>query len=255
MATDPAIDRLFLVDSTGTLRILDVHTLRQLGSLRAGSGAAQIAVDTRNNRVFVLDTAGGRVTTIDGKRGTVVGVASTMGGATGIQVDERTGRVFVESAGTTGLALQQAGPGSVTMLDADSGKALRTIQVGPLPFGAALDATHHRLFVSSFDITADSGDITADSGLGRVQVIDTAHDTLLRTILVATGPFSLTEDPQREHLAVAGLSADALPSSGWTDAVGGARHVLGAAGPTPTPQTVQGGRDGQGAVSVVAAEN
>jgi hypothetical protein len=254
MAVDPQLGRLFVVDRTGILRILDVHTLKQLSSRHVSGGAAQLAVDTRAGRVLVLDTVAGTVTTVDSTRGTVVAVASVDPDASGIQVDEHTGHVFVESIGTSGFGLERAGPGSVSMLDAAGGRLLRTIPVGSLPFGAALDATHHRLFVSSFDSTA--------IGSGRVQVLDTANGTLLRTIVVPTSPFSITVDARQEHLAVTGLSgSDAQSSSGWMNAIDDMRQLLKAATPAPTPAApqgglaLQGGMYAQSAVSVVQAGN
>lgn len=248
MAVDPVTARLFMVDRTGTLRILDVRTLQPVRSLRVGGSSAFLAVDSGARRAYVLDAAAGRVTTLDSKSGAVLATATVVAGATGIQVDERAGHVFVESAGAAGFGLTRAGPGTVSMLDAGTGRLLRTVQVGPLPFGAAVDAAHHRLFVGSFD-AADT------PGPGRVQVLDTASGALLRSIMVSTNPFSLSVNPQDERLAVSGIDSGPLPSNGWTGAVDRTRQVFGPSGPAATsaPVQPQGGMDAAGAMTVVQA--
>jgi DNA-binding beta-propeller fold protein YncE len=244
VAVDPAAARVLVADQSGGITILDARSLRPVGSL-AGSGiASQIAIDSVRGRAFVFNSSVGTVTTVDTRHGTLLGVASVGSGASAIQVDEHTGHVFVESTGLSGFSFwrtgnQVAGPsaGTVAMLDAASGKLLRTITVGTLPFSAALDDQHHELFVSSFG--ADSTTVS-----GAVQVIDTASGRVTRTIAVPAGPISLTLDQSRGHVVVAGLGDDSQLPGPWSGAVERVVQFFGLAGSA----TVQ---SGPGAVTIL----
>jgi DNA-binding beta-propeller fold protein YncE len=119
------------------------------------------------------------------------------------------------------------------MLDAGSGKALRTIRVGTLPFGAALDGRHHQLFVGNF--------ATGAAVSGTVQVIDTARGVMQRTIAVPAGPFSLALDPVRGHVVVAGLGDQSQLHGAWPSAVERAAQLLGRDAPTSTPSSSPAG--------------
>jgi len=74
-------------------------------------------------------------------------------------VDGRSSRVFVTSLGAMDAAGHLTGPGSVSVLDAQSGMLLRTVPVGVEPAVIAVDERAGRAFV--VNVAGDSHDTLA----------------------------------------------------------------------------------------------
>jgi YVTN family beta-propeller protein len=107
-------------------------------------------------RVFVVNAGDGTVSVLDARTGAVqrtvtIGALRPQSLATymnsvDVVADEHGGRAVVVS----GSAVDRNGiplPGGVTLLDARSGRVLRTVTVGRIPMAVAVDDTTARLFV------------------------------------------------------------------------------------------------------------
>ncbi len=128
------------------------------------TSATAMAVDPRNGHVFVAtgsrdnhgnNVAPGGIVMLDGYGGRVLRAVSLGANPSALAVDERRGRVFVAVIGDSDFGrpyYPPKGPGSVTVLDAHSGNALRTVTVGVNPFELVVAAPAGRVFV------LDSGD-------------------------------------------------------------------------------------------------
>jgi YVTN family beta-propeller protein len=82
--------------------------------------------------------------------------------------------------------------GTVTLLDAARGVVLRSVRVGRLPLGIAVDEQTHRAFV------ANVGDDT-------VSVLDTRTGALLRTVQVGEHPWPIAVDVRQNTVVVGSL--------------------------------------------------
>jgi len=133
----------------------------------AGTPAA-LAVDGRTGRVFVTATRGGAGgAVLDEDTGaTLAGQAIP---ASALVVDERAGTIIA------------AGPGGVNMLDAASGRYLRTIPMGVTPSAIAGDARTERAFV-------------VDPGSNTVFMLDTRSGAVVGARSMLVTPASVTVD-------------------------------------------------------------
>ena len=152
-----------------------------------------------------------------------------------VVVDERTDRVFVVARGPLASAPypEPVGPGSVSVLDAATGRLVRTIGVGVHPLQAALDPTAGRVYVLSEGALSKAGGL----GPGSVSVLDAATGRLVRTTGVGVGTATLAVDTRRARAYALSLDPDSVYITSvdlWADngpsSVSGALSVLD--GPT-----------------------
>jgi len=152
-----------------------------------------------------------------------------------VVVDERTDRVFVVARGPLASAPypESVGPGSVSVLDAATGRLVRTIGVGVHPLQAALDPTAGRVYVLSEGALSKAGGL----GPGSVSVLDAATGRLVRTTGVGVGTATLAVDTRRARAYALSLDPDSVYITSvdlWADngpsSVSGALSVLD--GPT-----------------------
>lgn len=145
-----------------------------------------------------------------------------------VTVDERTGRVFVLNAGPLSKSSpsrpypELVGPGSVAVLDATTGRLMRTTQVGMSPVQAALDATAGRLYVlSQQPFELGTSDVPQ---AGSVAALDATTGRLVRTTDVGVNAVALAVDERRGR-----VFALARESQGSDDPSTGDTSVLDAA--------------------------
>ncbi len=113
-----------------------------------------------------------------------------------ITVDEHTQRVFVLTRGPLGKGPlpEPTGPGGVSVLDAATGRLVRTTQVGIDPVQMVLGVAARRLYVVN---QGRLGDELYPVGPGSVSILDAATGVSIRTTQVGTGVMALTVDERR----------------------------------------------------------
>jgi DNA-binding beta-propeller fold protein YncE len=146
------------------LDILDARRQTLLYRRRVRNLAGYMAVDEPLNTLFVATQTG--ISRSDARTGRLLGWTWSSG-PNAVVVDRRTQHVFVPVGG----------PGSVSMLDAHTGRLLRTVRISADPHHIALDERIGRVYVLSDDTT--------------LSVIDTRTGALLatRTLRHVTGGF------------------------------------------------------------------
>jgi len=177
---------------------------------------AALAVDGRTGRIFVTVTRGAGGAVLDEDTGaTLAGQAIP---ASALAVDERAGTIIA------------AGPAGVNMLDAASGRYLRTIPMGITPSAVAGDERTERAFIVdpgsntvfmldtrsgavvgarsmlvtpasvTVDVTTDQAFVTTDSPF--VDVLDARSGALVRTLVVRASGGPLAVDGRSGHVFV-----------------------------------------------------
>ena len=156
---------------SGTLDVLDAQTGGVVRAVSVGQGPYAVAVAPRTHRVFVLNMGSGSVTTVDAGTGHVVRTVALPAHPQALVVDDRAGRVFVANVGNVrqdlaGLHLYYSvgpaplclprppmnlspGSGSVSVIDARSGRRLGTIRTGTNPTMLSNDERAGRVIVVS----------------------------------------------------------------------------------------------------------
>jgi YVTN family beta-propeller protein len=147
-----------------------------------------------------------------------------------IAVDARRGHAFVANAYD----------GSVSMVEARSGRVLRTVAVGANPWSLAVDPRADRVLVSTGQGLWPSW---SSATAGRVQVLDGRTGRRLRTVAVGLGPAALAVDKRSGHVFVANSVGTPASLGGLSRLVAWSRHWLPAWGqrwlarlaPSPPP--------------------
>jgi len=146
------------LDGTSGRRLRAVVVAHDPRGRNPSQGAGDIVVDDQSGRVFVSSPYADSVSMLDATSGRRL---RTVGGTHPgpMAVDTHTRRVFVTSLGAMDAAGHLTGPGSVSVLDAQSGMLLRTVPVGVEPAVIAVDERAGRAFV--VNVAGDSHDALA----------------------------------------------------------------------------------------------
>jgi hypothetical protein len=190
IALAPDLGRGFTVEDNNISTVLDLNTLKTIGTVKTGKGPDSYAYDELTKRVFIMNSAGNDATAVNATDGKVVGTLA-LDGQPEFVVSDGKGKIFVnitdknqilEFDGRTLTILHHwslapgEGPSGLSMdrknrrlfsacdnqrmvvMDADTGKV-----IAALPIGAGTDA-------SLFD--PDTGNAFASAGgAGTLTVI------------------------------------------------------------------------------------
>jgi len=197
--------------SRGGVTILDSRSGQLLRRVPLNGFVADMLVDGRRGRAFVLGASGGaltadRVSILDTRNGRLLRTIGVGRSAGGMALEERTGHLFIVSNANEG--------GNVTTLDAWSGRVLRTARLPYAPTGMTVSETSERIFIvhgrdslvsvldartgnllRSFSVNQDPKAVAVDDHTGRVFVASNDlsngvesgvwHPTLLHNIVRA----------------------------------------------------------------------
>jgi WD40 repeat protein len=153
-----------------------------------------------------------------------------------VAVAHHAGRVFIVNlTGTQPFTTPgQISPGTVSILDAATGRLLRTTPVGIAPFAVAVSERTNRVFVPNNNYAA------RDPGTpGTISMLDATTRALLRTVTLppqspgpltvnhpGPGPFSAMVDEQRSRVIVATMDGQVLILDARTGSVLQARKNI-----------------------------
>src|SRR5256714_5008688 len=186
IAVDEQEGRVFVAnDDDASVSVLDARSGVPLRTTRVGPGPRALAVDAPSHRVFVVSAGDGAVSVLDARSGVLLrtihlDAAPTYGstGSSGLGSGSTTNRVIVPSFGSVAVAALGGrvfvGSGqAVTVLDARSGRVLRTVGVTEAVRHLAVDPRTGHVFIAG---------TTAGSLLGA------RHSRAFRTISARGDP-------------------------------------------------------------------
>lgn len=232
IAVDQRTGHLFAADwDTNSVHMLNDGTGVLLRTISVGQNPEQVVVAAGTNRAFVFnhgdDAHPASLSLLNATSGVVVRTILSDAGQDyfAFAVDDRTSRVFgtrgsvvrvwnagsgmelarctipggsrsalAISAGTNRLFVVNSDHQSVSMLDARSGRVLRTIQVGSHPTALAVDDQIQRVFV-------------ANAGSNSISVLDATTGQPLSTIPVGITPIALAVDARLGHVFVYNMAS------------------------------------------------
>ena len=179
LALDRRDGHLFVAnesDSTrwpaGTVSMLDSTTGALLHVAFVGGWPESVGVDERLGRVYVTNFSTPTITALDSRRGTVIWTRTLAAGGTAVApsmaVDTLLGHLLVLLTAPPNVPAAQAGASTLLVLDARSGRSLRSIPVGRYSGGLSLDARTRRLFVLQVLPPRTATLAVLDAGTGRV---------------------------------------------------------------------------------------
>jgi YVTN family beta-propeller protein len=213
-------------EHSGGVSLLDARDGRVLGTRAGTSAFGSIVLDGPTQRVFALSESGlvsGLITVLDGRTGAIL--RTTLDSVLDPMVDRQTGAILAAAIdpqngqydhlafidGHSGVLRRMVplqGPlvldvdsrtehvfaanfatAPVSMLDARTGRLLRTVPVGPTPLGVAVDARTERVFVTN-------------NGADTDNVLDAHTGMLLHTIKVGPHPARVVVDERTARVFV-----------------------------------------------------
>jgi YVTN family beta-propeller protein len=222
VAVDIQTNRVFVASDPGTVSILDagasspaqalLRTVHLPITAQAGSLLRALAVDQRTDRVFIADSSASVVYVLDAATGTFLHTITVGVDPRAIAVDAGQGEVFVVNGNRNETTAQNLGNGSVSVLDASTGRVLAMLATGENPVETAVDARSGRLFVAD------------DEGIRMFDVTQRAQPARLVATLAITDVAGLVADEGTGHLFVAYYVGDET-SVAMVDAVRGTNLV------------------------------
>jgi DNA-binding beta-propeller fold protein YncE len=218
VAVDERTGRVFVAgeDSSGVgnVAVLDAMSGRVLRTVAVGQAPGPMAVDQRTGRAFVINQNSDSVSVLDTHSGALVRTTNLGRDLFAVAVDEQTGRVFVANdidlRANGGVSVPN---GSVSILDATSGRLVRSVTVGMFPTAVAVDARSGRVVVASKG-PVDSNLVPL--GNGTVTVLDARSGAVLRTVAVGTFPVAIAVDERAGRAFVVNARGTTVRiSQGW----------------------------------------
>src|SRR5262245_23815363 len=142
--------------------------------LSVGMQPAHVAIDAQGLHAYTANQGGQSVSVVDAEANTLTSTIPITEAGFNVLASPAENRVYVSTGG-----------GHLLVFDTQSLQQLASIPVGASANGIALDATNHRLYVSS---------ITA----GTITVIDLTNNTVARTYTVSGSPQRIALSLDRE---------------------------------------------------------
>lgn len=172
-----------------------------VGVLHSGARPEAMAVDTQSHILYIAHESPGLVVAFDGARGHVLWRVTLGDVATDVQVESVSHVVFVTSSSYS------QNESDVFVLSGATGETLAKWKIGSGDNGIALDATRHRIYVSS----VDSGIIDEFVTQGQWQDSPTAFQDMRQTTLhIGTHPQGLGVNTHLGRLYVADYAGHVL---------------------------------------------
>jgi DNA-binding beta-propeller fold protein YncE len=242
IAVDEQDGRVFVAnDDDASVSVLDARSGAPLRTTRVGLGPRALAVDAPSHRVFVVSAGDGTVSVLDARSGVLrrtihLDAVPTYGSTTSrvivpsvgsVAVAASGGRVFVGSGhavtvldARSGRVLRTvvlteavrhlaadprtshvfiAGDTALSLLDARHSWSLRTITAGGYPSALAVDARRGRVLVANMGVTDSNG---LPTGAGRVDIVSALDGAVLRSVPVGVAPSALAIDERTGRAVV-----------------------------------------------------
>jgi YVTN family beta-propeller protein len=197
LAVDEPTNRVFAFsDDSYNITLLDATSGNLVGTSQ--DSVFDTAVDPRTgtiygtNQPYPSGSPGASVDMLDGRTGDVLRSTQLAGPLPqGVALDAQTGRVFVSNWGDN----------TASMIEARSGRLLRTVRVGTMPLQVAVDAQTGRVFIPN-------------NGTNTVSMLDARTGAVLRAITVGMHPAKAVVDERTDRVFIVhgpGLTLGANP--------------------------------------------
>ena len=228
MAVDARSGRIYVANSwTNDVSVIDGKTLRLVATVPVGLQPLDVAVGA-DGVVYVANANSDNVAVLDGQSPRLLGVIPLSALPRGVTVHPKTGRVYVACAGTNSVCILEDGKivgqvpvglhptevalspdgetlyvlnyvsGDLTLVSTSEGRALKTVEVGPLPKGLAVAPRTAQLYV---------GDVVLDGASLRVL----RHTELLTAYRSQAAPEQIQIDPQAQRAYM--VASNGVPGS------------------------------------------
>jgi DNA-binding beta-propeller fold protein YncE len=194
----------------GAARVHAAATTLSVQTVSVGQNPNAVAVDAVTKRVFVVNQGpldayamplgAGSVTMLDATTHRVITTTPVGFAPKAIAVDVQLGRIYILNLGPTAAGPYPTAPGSVTMLDALTGKIITTTKLGIVSFGAQMliDSGTHTLLVLLGHTTRPSGNYA-----GGIAIVDEKTGVLRSSVsLPGIYPLQMGLDVSVNHLFV-----------------------------------------------------
>ncbi len=179
-------------DGDARLRVFDARTGTLLRTVAVLDHGTAFGIAPRSGHIFIAGTATTGATTVrmlDARSGSVLRTIPIDTNPSMVVVRERTGRVYVVSGGIGSCDQRNTCSvldSSVSVLDAATGRLLRTLRVAGGATAIGVDDRAGRAVVTS--------DTQFGRGSGTISVLDARTGRLVRTISIPMGPGQVVVD-------------------------------------------------------------
>lgn len=220
--------------------VLDAASGQLLRTIPVGRDAAAIVVDEHAGHVFVANRTDGTVSMLDAASGRVLRTITVGAAPAALALDQHDGLIVVLDEGRQ-YDGYPVGPSSLSLVQARSGRVVRTVGLGYRASAVALDAGSGHIFVADRSddtvtmLSARTGAVLRTTAVGRdpvamavdarigrlftsndgdrtVSVLDTHSGSLVASVSLGAAPTALAVDEQAKRVyALTGQDTMASP--------------------------------------------
>jgi YVTN family beta-propeller protein len=194
IAYEPVSKRVLSFNhGSNDITAIDPETMKVVGSLAAG-GVPELAVSDAKGHVWVNLEDTGEILQFDAKTMKAINKFSLKPGEepTGLAFDPKTRKLFSSCANKM-----------LAIADADSGKVVQTLPIGPGPDGVVRDAETGLIFASS----------GGDGTMAIVREVSPGKYEVAKTVKTQIGAKTIALDPKTHRLYLAAATPEAAPTA------------------------------------------
>ncbi|MFC5263939.1 Hsp70 family protein [Kribbella qitaiheensis] len=179
MAISPDGQRVYVSHQRSNLvSVVDVRTKAVVGQIKVGRQPLGVAVSDRDGHIYAVNSGSGTVTKID------EATLAPMGSPIGVGTQPQS---IVTRPGRSIAYVTNVGDDTVSVVDLENEKVIKTIRVGDRPLNLAIGASGRRVYV-------------ANAGSATVSVINTATNQISGTIPVRAKPHDIAVSSETQRL-------------------------------------------------------
>lgn len=179
-----------------------IYTANTTGGATIGPNPYAMVVDSRRGHVFTLSSGHGwqhgSVSMLDAATGlplhrSIIGVRPVAAA-----LDEPTERLFVAKAGPVDGQGNAINAGSISLLDARTGRVLRTVRLPGQAYAVAVEERRGHVFVITASLAMRGGAVTIRGGM--VTMLDAHSGAVVHSSLVGKNPWAVVVHDQTVRL-------------------------------------------------------
>jgi DNA-binding beta-propeller fold protein YncE len=190
LAFDPASGRLYAGVDAG-VDVFDTKNSNNLvGTIATISDPFSMALNPSNGRLYVSSygyAGPAQVAALNTSNLTQINVLTLPDSSGGLTVNPSTGYVYASLFNTSGLAV----------IASDASSILKTVTVGPNPWGVCVDSQRNRVYVADYNYSQ------TNPQPGSVSEIDGSSNSIITTVTVGKGATAIMVDETADKVYVA----------------------------------------------------
>ena len=210
---NPVTNVIYVINSlTHSVSVVDGETYLILKMVTVGNSPTGLDINPVTNRIYVTNRDSNSTTVIDGRSNNVVTNIPVGHSPTSVSVNPETNEIFVTNRGfpADGVITTVTDSKSVSVINGDTNKVIKTMSVGNSPEGIVVDPIANIIYVAnsgSYSVSVLNGSDDRNKALANVNLVTKNFAELPQVYNLAT---YLAVNPKTNKVYITSEDADVV---------------------------------------------